>query len=132
MEKTSFNPQSSSASDLPGSVRAMDSDRGQDANAAVQRGVNSAGSALHDTIDKVTDPARGAVDRASTAAHATVDKLANSAARVADRFSEQTQRVTDAPNQALEFSKSWIQDKPLEAIGAALALGFVIGRLTGR
>ena len=38
------------------------------------------------------------------------------------------QEISTVP--AVESSKSWIQDKPLEAVGMALALGFIIGRLT--
>ena len=101
-------------------------------NSAVQRGVDSAGSALHSTIDKVADPARSTVDRAATAAHETVDKLASGASHVAERFSEQAHWVSDTPNRLLGESKSWIQEKPLEAVAGALALGFILGRLTGR
>ena len=95
----------------------------------VQRGVDSAGSALHSTIDMVADPARSTVDRVSTAAHETVDKLADQAAQVADRFSGQTRWVADAPNRAVESTKSWIQEKPLQAVGLALAFGYLWGRL---
>ena len=38
----------------------------------VQRGVESAGAALHSTIDKMAEPARSTVDRLSSAAHETV------------------------------------------------------------
>ena len=103
-----------------------------DATSAVHRGVDSAGAALHSGIDKLADPARQAVERLSTAAHGTVDRLASSATETADHFSDQTRRVTEAPERALACSKSWIQDRPLEAVGAALALGFLVGRLTGR
>ena len=99
---------------------------------AVQRGVESAGAALHSGIEKVAQPARQAVDRLSTAAHGTVDKLANTAGHAADRLSDQTRRVTEAPVRVLATSKSWVQDKPLEAVGLALALGFILGRLTAR
>lgn len=99
---------------------------------AVQRGVDSAGSALHSTIDKVADPARNTVDRVTTAAHETVDKLASNASHVAERFSDQAHWVSEAPNRALEGSKTWVQDRPLEAVAAALALGFILGRLTAR
>jgi ElaB/YqjD/DUF883 family membrane-anchored ribosome-binding protein len=107
-------------------------DSGNDSANAVQRGVESAGAALHSGIDKVADPARQAVDRLSSSAHETVDKIASSASHTADRFSEQTRRLTDAPARALDCSKSWVQDRPLEAVGAALALGFILGRLTSR
>ena len=102
------------------------------AESTIHKGIDSAGAALHSGIDKVSDPARGAVDRLSTAAHGTVDKIASSATETAERFSEQTRRVTQAPSQALAYSKSWVQDKPLEAVAAALAIGFILGRMTGR
>ncbi len=97
---------------------------------AVQRGVDSAGSALHSTIDMVVDPARNTVNRVSTAAHETVDKLASEATHVADRFSDQARWVSEAPSHAVDCTKSWIQDKPLEAVGMALVFGFIVGRLT--
>lgn len=99
---------------------------------AVQRGVDSAGTAMHSSIDKVADPARRTVDRLSSAAHETVDKFANTARQTANRFSDQTRRMTEAPGRALEYSKSWVHDKPLEAVGAALAVGFVLGWVSAR
>ena len=98
----------------------------------IQRGVQSAEAALHSGIDKVADPARSAVDRVSSAAHESVDKLASGASSVADRFADQTRRVSEAPARALGVSRSWVQENPLEAVGAALALGFILGRLTAR
>jgi ElaB/YqjD/DUF883 family membrane-anchored ribosome-binding protein len=94
--------------------------------------VDSANASLHSTIDKAARPLHSTVDRVSTAAHETVDKLASSASHVADRFSDQTRRVTEAPSRAVDYSKSWVQERPLEAVGAALALGFILGRLTSR
>ena len=98
----------------------------------VHRRVEMAGAALHGSIDRVADPARNTVERLSTAAHETVDKLASNATHVAERFSEQTRRLSDAPVRAVDYSKSWIQERPLEAVGAALAIGFILGRLTAR
>ncbi len=80
----------------------------------------------------VTGSAHATVDRVSSAAHQTVDQLAAGATNVADRFSEQTRWVTEAPNKALDYSRTWVQEKPMQAIGTALALGFIVGRLTAR
>ena len=80
----------------------------------------------------MVDPARHAIDSMSTTAHETVDKLAISAGLTAGRFADQTRTLTQAPAKAIEASKSWVQEKPLEAVGAALALGFIVGRLTAR
>ena len=99
---------------------------------AVQRGVDSAGAALHQGIDKLADPARSTVESLSASAHQTVDSLASGASHVAHRFADETRKISEAPGRALDYSKSCIQDRPLEAVGIALALGFIFGRLTGR
>jgi ElaB/YqjD/DUF883 family membrane-anchored ribosome-binding protein len=49
---------------------------------------------------------------------------------VAEKFADEARRVKQAPAQAVDYSKSWVQERPLEAVGAALAIGFLIGRLT--
>ena len=95
----------------------------------LKAGVDTATAALHSTIDKVTDPALGSVNRLASAAHQTVDKLASSAGHVAEKFADEARRVKQAPSQAVDYSKSWVQDRPLEAVGAALAIGFLLGRL---
>jgi len=97
---------------------------------ALKRGVESAGTALHSSIDKMVDPALDAVGLVTNVAHDAVNRLSSGATQVADRVSENATRVSEASGHAVECSKSWIQDKPLEAVGMALALGFIIGRLT--
>ena len=128
------SPSTSGSSNASGSSGRMATNGAASAHTdnVVTRGVDTAGAALHSGIDKVADPARSAVDNLSSAAHSTVDKLASSANNTADRFSDQTRRLTEAPGRAVEFSKSWVKDKPLEAVGVALAFGFLVGRLTSR
>lgn len=99
---------------------------------AVQRGVESTGAALHSGIDKLSDPARSALDGVSSAAHETVSKIASTASSTAERLSEQTRWLAEAPGKAVESSRSWVRDRPFEAVGAALAFGFIVGRFTGR
>lgn len=99
---------------------------------AFRRGVESAGSALHGSIDKMVDPALDTLGRVTDAAHDTVNRLSSGAAQVADRMAGQAARMGEVSGRAVESSKSWIQDKPLEAVGMALAVGFIIGRLTAR
>lgn len=113
----------------PPSFAAQNKDAGTN---AVQRGVESAGAALHQGIDKLVDPARSTVESLSATAHQTVDSLANGAGQVAERFADETRKIGEAPGKALEYSKSRIQARPLEAVGIALALGFLVGRLTAR
>ena len=99
---------------------------------AVQRGVKSTGTALHQGIDKIAEPARSTVESLTATAHQAVDSLTGSASHAANRFADETRKISEAPGKALSYSKSRIQGSPIEAVGIALALGFVIGRLTSR
>ena len=103
---------------------------GQVDSGALKRSVESAGSALHSSIDKMIDPALDTVGRVTEVAPEAVNRLSSGATQAADRVSAQAARVSEASGRAVESSKSWIQDQPLQAVGMALALGFIIGRLT--
>lgn len=99
---------------------------------AVQRGVESAGAALHQGVDKLAGPVRSGVDSLSSSAHGTISSLASGASHVADRFADETRKITEAPGKALDYSRNSVQDRPLQAVGIALAVGFILGRLTAR
>ncbi len=123
MEKTTTSPYTgSAASSAPGAISSAEN--------AVLRSVSQAGSSLHDSIDKVTQPAHSTVDRAASVAHSTVDKLASGANTVAGKVSEHAHLLTDVPLQAVDYSKAYIKDHPLQAVGGALLLGYLFGRLT--
>ena len=104
----------------------------QNVSNAAHKRVDSASAALHESVDKFATPARHAVDRFSEAAHETIDKFSSGAAHTADAFAERAQFVTQGPKQALDDGTAWIQDKPLQAVGLALLLGLIVGRLTSR
>ena len=95
-----------------------------------KQGVQAMGDAAHDKIDAATNPAHETVDRAANAAHDTVDKLASNANELSGKLADKAKWAIDAQSEALASSKTWIQDKPLEAVGLAVALGFIIGRMT--
>ena len=99
---------------------------------AVTRKVDSAGAALHQGIDKVAEPVRSTVESLSASAHQTVSSLAGSASHVAERFADETRKISEAPGKALQYSRSTVQNRPLEAVGIALVFGFILGRLTAR
>lgn len=125
MEKNTTSAYTGSASSsAPGAIDSAEN--------ALLRSVNQAGNSLHDSIDKATQPAHSTVDRAASMAHSTVDKLASGANSVAGKVSEHAHLLTDVPLQAVDYSKAYIKDHPLQAVGGALLLGYIFGRLTAR
>jgi len=97
---------------------------------ALARGVEQIGSAAHQTIDKVAQPARATVERVSASAHETVDRIVDNANDAAHRLEDRARRVRDLPARAVARSGDYVRDRPLQAVGLALAAGFIIGRLT--
>ena len=95
------------------------------------RSVDQAGAVVHETIDKVKDPAHKAVDRATATAHSAVDSLTGTASTVAEKVSASTAKLRETSADAVNETVAFIQEKPFQAIGIALAVGFVLGRLTG-
>ena len=122
MEKTTSPYAGSAASSAAGTAASAEN--------AVLRSVNQAGSSLHDSIDKATQPVHSTVDRAASVAHSTVDKLASGASTVAGKVSEHAHLLTDVPLQAVDYSKAYIKDHPLQAVGGALLIGYIFGRMS--
>ena len=92
-------------------------------------GMGLAGTDSPSKMERAADSTQEVVGRLSSTVHQTVDKLADGAARAVDKLSSQHQWIKEAPPRALASSKSWIQDKPLETVGIALAVGYAVGRL---
>lgn len=96
---------------------------------ALQRGVRQVGDSLHDSIEKVTEPAHSAVNRVSSSAHEGVDKMASTVQAAAGKVDQQARRVREIPHQAADHARDYVRNRPLQAMGAAFAIGWVLGRL---
>jgi ElaB/YqjD/DUF883 family membrane-anchored ribosome-binding protein len=97
----------------------------------LQRGLNDVGENLHSTIDRVAQPVHHAVNRVSAGAHQTVDRMASGVAGAAQRLDERIDRVRAAPNELLDGARGYVAARPLKAVAAALAIGWLLGRTSG-
>lgn len=97
-----------SMADSPGSATFM----GDDTTPSASSASTGSGSAAPQASGSAS------AARWTSMAHDTVDKVADFASR-----------YTRSPKQAVEASKTLMQDKPVVAVGAALALGLLLGRL---
>ncbi|WP_326533946.1 hypothetical protein [Pseudorhodoferax sp.] len=95
----------------------------------LQRGVQQVGDNLHSTIDRVAQPVHGAVERASASAHQAVDRLASGVADAAQRVDERLDQARATPNHAVACAREYVAARPLKAVAAALALGWLLGRI---
>lgn len=88
----------------------------------------------HQTVDRVADKVVGttapAVERARAGAHSTIDKVADRAASSAQWATRSGKVLVERSHRATDLCAEQVRARPLVAIAGALALGYLIGRLT--
>ena len=101
----------------------------KDGRRALGRTLDQASVGAHDAIDKVSDATRPVVERLASGAHQAVDKIASAAGQAADTLSVRGEQLKNAQAKALEQARGYVRDRPVTALGIAVAAGFVLSRL---
>jgi ElaB/YqjD/DUF883 family membrane-anchored ribosome-binding protein len=70
------------------------------------------------------------VDRLSQSAHKAVDRAADVASTYAERFSEKGEELMQMPEDWMDTAREYIREHPFQAIGMALAAGYLLRILT--
>jgi len=96
-----------------------------DAHVAVDRAAHSAS----DTAEAAVRLAKPVLERAAQTAHRAVDGAAGIAAPAAQWLDANAEAVRKAPERFVEGGREVVRSHPWKAIGGALALGLLIGRL---
>ncbi len=89
---------------------------------------NEQAASMHSSIEKLADAARPAADRLASAAQQAIDKVAAVAAQAGDKVSATGEQIQDLQARAVEGVRTQIRNKPMMAIGIALAAGFILSR----
>ena len=72
------------------------------------------------------------VDRLSQSAHEAVDKAASVASSYAERFSSKGEELMAMQEDWFESARDYVREKPLQALGIALAAGYLLHMITRR
>jgi ElaB/YqjD/DUF883 family membrane-anchored ribosome-binding protein len=72
------------------------------------------------------------VDRLSQSAHDAVDKAASVASSYAERFSSKGDELMQMQEDWIDSARDYVREKPLQALGIALATGYLLHMLTRR
>ena len=103
---------------------------------ATNMSVNKAASGAHGVIDRAATAAdetarmvKPAIDRTKQAAHHAVDKAAGVAVPTVEWLSARADSLQIAGGKVAEGGRTAIRDRPWQALGAALAIGVLLGRI---
>lgn len=98
------------------------------ASESAHEAVNSMAGAAEEAVSK----ARPTIDHVAAMAHQAVDKAANAAAPTLDWLAEQGAGINASQKKLVANTCAYVSANPLQAIGIALASGFVLGCLLRR
>ena len=93
----------------------------------MQKGNNTAG------VQKAVDER---IENYSRGAHQAVDRATDAVSRVAERLGDGIESIQDKRDQIMELPETWVEgardyvrEHPLQALGIALAAGYVLSML---
>ena len=69
------------------------------------------------------------VDRLAQSAHDAVDRAASAASSVYERFSDKGEEFMQMPQDWMEAAREYVRERPLQAIGIAVAAGYLLSVL---
>jgi ElaB/YqjD/DUF883 family membrane-anchored ribosome-binding protein len=96
-----------------------------DTAAAAERLRHSA----HEHIDTVAEAVHPVVDRLTDAAHKTVEKVSGVASHAAQAVGVKTVELHQLQDRLVEDCREYVRAHPLQALGCAAAVGFLLTRL---
>ena len=91
--------------------------------------VGNAAAGAHDVVDRAAQKAAPAIDRVANAAHRTIDKAAEAATPAAQWVGDQGSKLANTSTDLAEACSTQIRAQPLVAVGGALVLGYIFGKL---
>lgn len=88
---------------------------------------------VHRAVDvaaaRAIDRAAPTIDRVAQVAHRTVDKVAQTTGPAADWIAQSTGQLRLRQAQLLDSCRAEVRERPLVALGFAVAAGYLIARL---
>ncbi len=72
------------------------------------------------------------VDRLSQSAHDAVDKAASMASSYAERFSTKGEELMQMQEDWVSTARDYVRENPLQALGIAVAAGYLLHMITRR
>jgi ElaB/YqjD/DUF883 family membrane-anchored ribosome-binding protein len=72
------------------------------------------------------------IERMSQSAHDAIDKAASVASDYAGRVSAKSEEWMAMPQDWMETARDYVREKPFQALGIALAAGYLLHLITSR
>lgn len=105
------------------------------AEGTVSQASVSAHEVVHSMVeaaDQAMNKARPVIDQVAARAHQAVDKTAGAAGQTLEWLNEQGNSINGSQKKLVANTCAYVSEKPLQALGIAVASGFMLGLLIRR
>ena len=92
----------------------------------------NAADQAHRLVDRAREKAAPVVERAATAAHRTIDTVANATTPAAEWIAVNRKQLASKSTELADACTNQVRARPFVSVAAALAIGYLIGKLMQR
>jgi len=96
------------------------------------RTIDSASDQAHRAVDRAKEKAAPLLDRCASAAHRTIDSVATASGPAAQWVSDNSRQLAARSSQLADAATDQVRARPFVSVAAALAVGYLIGKLLQR
>jgi len=96
------------------------------------RPLDNAADQAHRAVDRAKEKAAPMLQRAATAAHKTIDTVAEKSAPAAQWVSDNGKQLATKSTQLADVYSERVRARPFVYVAAALAAGYIVGKLLQR
>lgn len=95
----------------------------------LEKGVDKATLAAHESIDSVSEAARPALDHMASSAHTAVDHAGVAASHAAGTIGGKGDQLNAGGQRLIEKAGDFARENPIASLGMAVAAGYLLSRL---
>src|SRR5262245_30442142 len=101
----------------------------EDLATSADRALDEVTVTAHERVNQMSEAAGPLVERMASTAHAAIDTVAGAAADAAYTLGTKGEQLSDAQAKLIEAARDYVRERPIAALGIAVAAGWVLGRL---
>ena len=95
----------------------------------LERGVDKATAAAHETIDSASEAARPALDHMTSGAHTAVDRAGTAAGHAAGAVGNKGDHLNATGQKLIEQAGGFVRENPVASLSIAVAAGYFLSRI---
>ena len=96
------------------------------------RPVDSTAEQAHRVVDRAKEKAGPMLERAASAAHRTIDSVTNATGPAAQWVSDSSRQLATRSTKLADAATEQVRARPFISVVAALAIGYIVGKLLQR